>query len=216
MTDNQENTVAAKDMSAYPEVDQHPKYKNKEAANLDSNLNQDLIQMAEYLKANKDKADSPDYLKCLESVHQMAEKGYAVAQVEYAKFLYDAGEFTDSAKYFDKALQNKNIDKNTARHLKKHLPHLPKESQLMQGEKYQELNQLTQSEEPFKERYKKHPEDYPLVQELEKHADNNHQETEQYEQEYKETMQQDQKYKEEMKQSENNPVYQRLIQRNSR
>lgn len=216
MTDNQENTVATKDMSAYPEVDQHPKYKNKEAANLDSNLNQDLIQMAEYLRANKDKADSPDYLKCLKSVHQMAEKGYAVAQVEYAKFLYDAGEFTDAAKYFDKALHNENIDENTAQHLKKNLSHIPEESQLIQGQKYQGSNQLTHSGEPFKERYKNHPEDYPLVQEVEKHADNNHQETEQHEQESKKTEQQKQKYKEEMKQSESNPVYQRLIQRNSR
>lgn len=216
MTDNQENTVTTKDMSAYPEVDQHPKYKNKEAANLDSNLNQDLIQMAEYLRANKDKADSPDYLKCLESVHQMAEKGYAVAQVEYAKFLYDAGEFTDAAKYFDKALHNENIDENTAQHLQKSLSHIPEESQLIQGQKYQESNQLTHSEASFKERYKNHPEDYPLVQEVEKHADNNHQETEQQVQESKETEQQAQKYNAEMKQSENNPAYQRLIQRNSR
>ncbi len=79
-----------------------------EVAQKDSALNQDLIQCAQWLKSNKDKAGSEEYMNNLAALSIMAEKGYPMAGFEYAKFLADEGELNKAANFFDRAKKNEN------------------------------------------------------------------------------------------------------------
>lgn len=91
-----------------PQLDKHPNQLTPEVAQKDSALNQDLIHCAEWLKSNKDKAGSDEYMQNLNALSSMAEKGYPMAEFEYAKFLADEGELNKAANFFDRARKNEN------------------------------------------------------------------------------------------------------------
>ena len=89
-------------------LDKHPNQLNPEVASKSSELNQNLLQCAQWLRNNKDKAGSSKYIKHLNALETMANKGYPMAEFEYAKFLRDEGELNRAAIYFERAQNNEN------------------------------------------------------------------------------------------------------------
>ena len=103
-----EETQSTPDFANRPQLDKHPNSLTPEVAEKDSALNQDICKCAQWLKDNKDKVGTDEYAKNFNALESMANKGYPMAEFEYAKFLMDEGELNKAAIYFDKAANNEN------------------------------------------------------------------------------------------------------------
>ena len=136
------------DYTGYPQLDAHPQQLNQEVAEKDSALNQDLNACAQWLRDNKSKAGSEEYLKNMGSLKTMAEKGYPMAEFEYAKFLTDIGELNQAAIYFEKAKLNENAGEELKKQFHEQTPDNPSHA-VQRGEK--EAPQPTKDKERNKE-----------------------------------------------------------------
>ena len=103
-----EETSNTPDFANRPKLSRNPQRLTPEIAEKDSALNQDLRRCAQWLKDNKDKAGSSEYERYYNSLEMMAEKGYPMAEFEFAKFLMSEGELNRAALYFDRAKNNEN------------------------------------------------------------------------------------------------------------
>ena len=98
------------DFSNRPPLDMHPQQMdpNADYAKKDSKFNQDVNQCAQWLRDNKDKAGTDEYVQNLNALQSLADKNYPMAQLRYAEFLRDNGELNQAGIYFEKAQQNEN------------------------------------------------------------------------------------------------------------
>ena len=123
-----EETTNTPDFANQPQLEKHPLHLNPDAANKDSDLNQKISHAAEWLKANKDKAGTDEYMQNLQALQSLADKGYPMAQFKYAHFLSDAGAIQSATLWYDMAAQNENSSSDLRKEINSSAPNGTKQN----------------------------------------------------------------------------------------